>query len=118
MSLKWKTFVSKTVFWMMGEVFLNFLGLDNVADYSTFLFEHELELSKKNHKTVKLSCFNPKFCHKINNKCPIDEVALQFSKNPLDDCIVNHDIFSNRCVKVKHSCIKAALFSDLSYGYK
>ncbi|KFF41288.1 MAG: hypothetical protein JXR06_04265 [Candidatus Atelocyanobacterium thalassa] len=118
MNLKWKTFVSKTVFWMIGEVFLNLLGLDNVADYSTFLFEHELELSKKNHKTVKLSCLNPKFCHKINGECPIDEVALQFSKYPLDDCIVNHDLFSKKCIKIKHNCIKAALFSELSYDYK
>ncbi|EAZ92910.1 hypothetical protein [Crocosphaera chwakensis] len=118
MNLKWKTFVYKTAFWMTGEIVLNILGLDNVADYSEFLFGHELELSKKNHRTVKLSCLKPKFCDKINENCPVDEVALQFSDSPLENCITNHQIFFKKCTKIKHYCIKASLFSDLSYNLK
>ncbi len=118
MNLKWKTFVYKTAFWMTGEILLNILGLDNVADYSEFLFGHELELSKKNNRTVKLSCLKPKFCDKINENCPVDEVALQFSDSPLENCITNHGIFFKKCTKIKHYCIKASLFSDLSYNLK
>lgn len=113
----WKTFAFKTAFWMMGEVLLNLIGLDNVADYSEFLFGQELELSKKNHKTVKLSCLKPKYCPKINETCPVDEVALQFSESPLEDCITHHGIFFKKCAKIKHYCIKASLFSDLSYNF-
>ena len=118
MNLRWKKFIYKTAFWMMGEIVLNLLGLDNVADYSEFIFGHELELSKKNHKTVKLSCLKPKFCDKIKESCPVDEVALQFSDSPIDDCITNHRGFFKKCTKVKHYCIKASLFSDLSHNLK
>lgn len=114
MQLKWKTFVFKTTFWMMGEILLNLIGLDGVADYSEFLFGQELELSRKNHRTVKLSCLKPKFCPKISDNCPINEVAFQFSDSPLEDSITHHDVFVNKCAKVKQHCIKASLFSDLS----
>ncbi|BBA79972.1 hypothetical protein RGRSB_1555 [cyanobacterium endosymbiont of Rhopalodia gibberula] len=116
--LKWKTFVFKTIFWMMGEILLNLLGLDNVADYSEFLFGQELELSRKNHKTVKLSCLKPKFCPKISEYCPINEVAFQFSEYPLKDCISHKSVFFNKCTKIKNHCIKASLFSDLSHSLK
>ncbi len=114
MQLKWKTFVFKTMFWMMGEILLNLLGLDNVADYSEFLFGQELELLKKNNRTVKLSSLKPKFCSKISDNCPVNEVAFQFSESPLEDCISHHTVFVQKCSKIKHSCIKASLFSDLS----
>jgi hypothetical protein len=116
MDLKWKMFLFKTVFWIMGEVLLNLLGLDNAADCAEFIFGQEMELSKKNNRMVKLSCLKPKFCPKINENCPVNEVAFQFSEAPIDDCISQHSVFFNKCVKVKHHCIKASLFSDLSYS--
>ncbi|HAC64982.1 MAG TPA: hypothetical protein DCF68_15985 [Cyanothece sp. UBA12306] len=114
MQLKWKEFVFKTTFWLVGEIILNILGLDNVADYSDFLFGQELELLKKNNRTVKLSSLKPKFCAKISDNCPVNEFALQFSESPLEDCITQPTVFDKKCSKIKHSCIKASLFSDLS----
>ncbi|WP_241392680.1 hypothetical protein [Rippkaea orientalis] len=107
-------FVLKTMFWIVGELLLNLLGLDSVSDYSEFLFGQELELQKKNNRTVKLSSLKPKFCPKISDNCPVNEVALQYSASPLEDCITQQVVFEQKCSKVKHSCIKASLFSDLS----
>lgn len=33
----WHTLISKLLFWLMVEIILNLVGLDNVADYSEFL---------------------------------------------------------------------------------
>jgi hypothetical protein len=37
MQIKWKTLIGKTIVWLAAEICLNFLGLDNLADYSEFL---------------------------------------------------------------------------------
>jgi hypothetical protein len=37
MQIKWKTLIVKTTIWLTAEICLNFLGLDNLADYSEFL---------------------------------------------------------------------------------
>jgi hypothetical protein len=42
MQLKWKTFFIKLSVWIASEILLNFLGLDNLADYSEFVFEQDL----------------------------------------------------------------------------
>ncbi|MEL7350359.1 MAG: hypothetical protein AAF171_14030 [Cyanobacteria bacterium P01_A01_bin.116] len=34
---QWQTLISKLLFWLMVEIILNLVGLDNVADYSEFL---------------------------------------------------------------------------------
>ncbi|MEO0707361.1 MAG: hypothetical protein AAF050_17075 [Cyanobacteria bacterium J06649_5] len=34
---QWHTLISKLLFWLMVEIILNLVGLDNVADYSEFL---------------------------------------------------------------------------------
>ncbi len=37
MQVKWKTFITKVAVWFVLELFLNVLGLDQLADYSEFL---------------------------------------------------------------------------------
>ncbi|NJP22346.1 MAG: hypothetical protein HC763_28755 [Hydrococcus sp. CRU_1_1] len=37
--IQWKTLLLRTTFWLITEVVLNAVGLDNLADYSEFVFE-------------------------------------------------------------------------------
>lgn len=39
MQVKWKKLLTKTVVWLAAEILLNFLGMDNLADYSEFIFD-------------------------------------------------------------------------------
>ncbi len=39
MNIRWKILILKTTIWLVAEIGLNFLGLDNLADYSEFIFE-------------------------------------------------------------------------------
>ena len=44
MKVRWRTLIAKTTFWILTEVFLTLLGLDNLADYSEFsISKHELD---------------------------------------------------------------------------
>ena len=42
MQVKWKKLLAKAAVWLAAEILLNFLGLDNLADYSEFIFERDL----------------------------------------------------------------------------
>ena len=47
MKVKWKKLFVLLVMWLATEIFLNFLGLDDIADYGEFVFEnHGIEFSK------------------------------------------------------------------------
>lgn len=35
----WKRSLSRIVVWLAAEIILNFVGLDDVADYSEYIFE-------------------------------------------------------------------------------
>ncbi len=37
MQIKWKKLLRKTIVWLAAEIYLNFLGLDNLADYDEFI---------------------------------------------------------------------------------
>lgn len=39
MQVKWKKLLAKTVVWLASEILLNFLEIDNLADYSEFIFD-------------------------------------------------------------------------------
>ena len=39
MRVKWKKLLAKTLVWLAAEILLNCLGVDDVADYSEFIFE-------------------------------------------------------------------------------
>jgi hypothetical protein len=42
MQIKWKTLIFKTTIWLVTEICLGFLGLDNLADYDEFLHSSAL----------------------------------------------------------------------------
>ena len=38
MNVRWKKLLVKTTFYIVAEVWFGFLGIDNLADYSEFVF--------------------------------------------------------------------------------
>lgn len=43
--MQWKKIWVKATIWLVTEIILNLLGLDNLADYSEFLFEKETAIA-------------------------------------------------------------------------
>ena len=39
MNVRWKILLLKSILWLFAEIFLNVLGVDDLADYSEFVFE-------------------------------------------------------------------------------
>ena len=39
MEIKWKILLTKSLIWLFVEIFLNFIGLDTIADYGEFVFQ-------------------------------------------------------------------------------
>ena len=39
MNIRWKILLFKSIFWLFAEIFLNVIGVDDLADYSEFVFE-------------------------------------------------------------------------------
>ncbi len=37
MNVQWHTLINKLLFWLVIEIILNLVGLDNIADYGEFL---------------------------------------------------------------------------------
>ena len=46
MKVKWKILLTSMTMWLLGEVTLNLVGLDEVADYSEFLQDKSQLVSK------------------------------------------------------------------------
>ncbi|WP_013323694.1 hypothetical protein [Gloeothece verrucosa] len=107
-----RKFLFKLVFWAVGEVWLGMIGIDDFADYQDFLYEQDLELSKKNNRTVKLSGSNPMFCNKINDACPI-KVMVDKKDSCEKSYLYSSETFNKKCLKLKHFCIKAEILSKL-----
>lgn len=43
MKVQWKKLLTRTAIWLAAEILLNVLGIDDLADYSEFIFErHEV----------------------------------------------------------------------------
>ena len=38
----WKKLLLRTTLWLVAEIYLNFLGIDDLADYSEFIFERHV----------------------------------------------------------------------------
>lgn len=43
--MQWQRIWAKATFWLVTEIILNLLGIDNLADYSEFLFEQEVAIA-------------------------------------------------------------------------
>lgn len=106
MRVYWKRFFGKTGLWLATEVWLNLLGLDNLADYGEFVFARELELYKKNHRTVKVAVLLPQFCIEVNEYCPVAD-AIHFQSVERDERHqLWHRVIQQKCKKLQSPCIK------------
>ena len=44
MKVRWKKLLLRTTIWLVAEISLSCLGMDDMADYSEFIFERNLTL--------------------------------------------------------------------------
>jgi hypothetical protein len=54
MKTEWKKRWVKVTIWLAIEVILNLLGLDNLADYSEFIFEQETAIATHQPQMIAL----------------------------------------------------------------
>lgn len=54
MEIQWKKLLWTTTFWLITEIVLNLLGLDNLADYSEFVFAREVNPPSSLNSTLVL----------------------------------------------------------------
>ena len=109
----WKKAAYKTGAWLAIEIWLNLIGLDNIADYSEFIFAQDLDLSKKNRRTVKVIEYPPQFCPQINDFCPIPGTVVT---KPIDidhdSCKSKTEIFENKCKQLAEPCLKVMCLTE------
>jgi hypothetical protein len=48
MKLQWHKLLFKLTVWLFAEITLNLLGLDDLADYGDFIFDHKRNLALSN----------------------------------------------------------------------
>lgn len=102
----WQQVVCKTGVWLAVEIWLNIIGLDNIADYSEFIFAQDSELDLKNRKTVRINEYPPQFCPHINNVCPIPVTATKLINIKEYSSKVKAEIFEKKCQQLKEPCLK------------
>jgi hypothetical protein len=62
MKMQWKKVLVKATIWLVTEIILNLLGLDNLADYSEFLYEQEVAIALRQPQiTVVVPSHRPSF---------------------------------------------------------
>jgi hypothetical protein len=102
----WKQVFYKTGVWLAAEIWLNLIGLDNIADYSEFIFAQDLELNKKNRRTVKVVEYPPQFCPQIDDFCPIPGTLTQPKDLEKNRDRTSAKIFKTKCQQLSKPCIK------------
>lgn len=102
----WQRVVYKTGVWLTVEIWLNIIGLDNIADYSEFVFAQDLALNKKNRRTVKVFEYPPQFCPHIDDFCPIPVTAIKPKDLEENSCKSKAEILKNKCQQLEEPCIK------------
>lgn len=62
MKKQWTKVCVKVTFWLVTEIILNLLGVDNLADYSEFIFEKEVAIAIHSPQMTLIVPFcNPRF---------------------------------------------------------
>lgn len=102
----WKQAAYKTGMWLATEVWLNLIGLDNIADYCEFIFTQDSDLNLKNRRTVKITEYPPQFCSKIDEFCPVPGVATKPTDLIENGCKTKVEIFKNKCQQLEEPCLK------------
>jgi hypothetical protein len=54
MKTQWKNRWVKVTIWLAIEIILNLVGLDNLADYSEFIFEQEMAITTNQAQMIAL----------------------------------------------------------------
>ncbi|VEP17366.1 conserved hypothetical protein [Hyella patelloides LEGE 07179] len=102
----WKNLVSKTGVWLAAEIWLNLIGIDDIADYSEFLFSQNLDSNLKNRRTVKVSENSPQFCHHIDDFCPMPRIVTKPKVLKKDSHSPKKEIFKDKCRELVKPCLK------------
>lgn len=102
----WKKVAYKTGVWLAVEIWLNVIGLDNIADYSEFIFAQDLNLNRQNRRTVKIIEYPPQFCPEIDDFCPIPGTATKPINLQANGDRTKLEIFTNKCQQLTKPCIK------------
>ena len=113
----WKKVVYKTGVWLAAEIWLNVIGLDNIADYSEFIFAQDLDLNYKNRRTIEVIEYPPQFCPQIDDFCPIPETVTTPTYLKEDTCKLKAQIFKNKCQQLTKPCIKIMCLTINNYQY-
>jgi hypothetical protein len=108
----WKKTIYKTGVWLAVEIWLNVIGLDKIANYSEFIFAQDLNLSRKNRQTVKITEYPSQFCPQINDFCPIPETVTKPKDLEANSDIANDKIFKNKCQQLSKPCIKVVCLAE------
>ena len=110
---KWKQFVYKIGVWLAAEICLNLIGLDNIADYSEYIFAQDLDLKLKNRRTVKITEYPPQFCPQINDFCPIPGTVTKPSDLEQHSYSTKVEILNNKCQKLTETCLKIVCITGI-----
>ncbi|HHP7229442.1 MAG TPA: hypothetical protein ACFCUY_01115 [Xenococcaceae cyanobacterium] len=102
----WQRVISKTGVWLAFEIWLNLIGLDNIADYSEFIFAQDLDLRVKNRKIVKIAEYPPQFCPQIADFCPIPGSTTKPTDLEEASSQAKAEIFKNKCQQLANPCLK------------
>jgi hypothetical protein len=54
MKTQWQKLFVKTTVWLAAEIILNLIGLDNLADYSEFIYEQEVMVLSQHSQATTL----------------------------------------------------------------
>jgi hypothetical protein len=71
MKTQWKKIWVKATLWLVTEIILNLLGLDNLADYSEFIFEQEFMIVTR-HAQIRIvaASHRPQFNYLVTTPSP------------------------------------------------
>ena len=69
MKLIWKQSLYRVIVWLVAEIILNCVGLDDLADYSEFVFERNTIDLDRSYRVVKTSA---KFDSASKNGSPVE----------------------------------------------
>lgn len=107
----WQQIVYKTGMWLAVEIWLNIIGLDNIADYSEFVFAQDLASNKKNRRTVKIMQYPPQFCPQIDDFCPIPGTVNKPKDLEHKSSESKAKIFKTKCQQLTKPCVKVMCVS-------
>ncbi len=53
-NIQWQKVWLKVIIWLAAEIILNLIGLDNIADYSEFIFDREVVVEINYYQEVSI----------------------------------------------------------------